>query len=379
MHCPAFDVARALLQVCPIFVMTNILVAESILSQVTHRDLRPQFYSRRAQIYKAVNDLLSDDRASLYHKIIAIMDLALIEYANGRLDIQALHIKAVDQFIESRGGVAMFRLQAEDIVFGRVSARFYTSQFVRSEVQIPTFRHLKVVKKRFIDSLHRIENWISTHRFPVASTDIVAVNHNELDLLIDYLYHLQQQSVVHGEMPTPSPFYKMSGAHFCALSLAMTMVEYNLTSADAFAYLYRAQEYMRRSTEVSQHGGEGLEKLHPFAAGHIFSHTRSVVFDDFDDAKELAICQVVVDAQKIFVLLSETRRVELSKFLLENVIVLAKTADGRTAPTSIFDRKALRLLEQEIHISWTMKHLNQNNDQSRVRVLEQPSMVADLS
>ena len=305
------------MQVSPIYVMTNIIIAESTFSRATNRQLRAEYYLRRAQMYKLVSSLLSNKSASLHQQAFAVMSLAIVEYSNGETNAQETHIQAVDEMIESIGGIAVFGSRFRDAVMQPVTSRFYMVQFLRSEVRMSTLEQLEIVRRRFIRSLYRIRKWFAAFRDQVASSEAVSFGRPDLDPLSDYLYHLILISTTHSS--EPKPFSEVSGAHFCALSLCMTMVEYDLSPPATFTFLQRTQDSMRDSVEISHDQIVSLRKLHAYAAGHIFSHTRSELLDDFGERKELAICQSVVDAQKIFVLLGDASRARLSAWLVHNI------------------------------------------------------------
>ena len=350
-HDPVYDLARALIQTSSVIVLTKVILAGSILSRITQRDPQPQYYMRRSQIYKMVNSLLSDDEASFHEKIIAIMALAIVEYASGRSDLQALHIKALDDLIESKGGVNLFRSRIKNVGLLYVSARFYASQFIRTEVRISTMQQLRAVKRRFIHSLSRIHLWHLSFMSQLPPKNTLDEWRDKLRQLTQYLYHLMEASLF--KSGTPKSFDKTSGAHFCAFSLVMTLVEYEQSPTLTVDFLDRVQQCLLNSTEISPQAGKELYNLHPFAAAHMFSATRSEAFGDDNGVKEIKICRAIVDAQKMFVVLSEVRRIEIVTYLVGSILTLTNTiATGHEDAAMPFSRKRLQLLEQEIVSAW---------------------------
>ena len=338
------------MQVSPIYVLTNIVIAESTLSRATNRQMRPEYYQRRAQMYKMVSGLLSSKAASLHQQTFAAMSLAIVEYSSGNIQAQALHVQAVDEMIESIGGIAAFGSRFQDATLQPVTTRFYVVQFLRSEVRISSLQYLDIVRRRFIQSLYRIRKWFATFHDQKTSSDTVSVDISDLELLSDYLYHLIEVSTTHSS--EPKPFSEISGAHFCALSLCMTMVEYDLSPPAPLTFLQRTQDAMRDSVEISHEQGHGLRKLHTYAAAHVFSHMRSELLDDFGEQKELAICQSVVDAQKMFVLLGEVTRARLSTWLVQCIQMLTDKVYTSNFDTDLFGPGWFISLDQEILDSW---------------------------
>lgn len=63
------------------------------------------FYLRRAQIYEAMNEHLSDDKIPFREKIISFLTLSLIETSLSMLDLRAKHVNALHNFIKESGGM----------------------------------------------------------------------------------------------------------------------------------------------------------------------------------------------------------------------------------------------------------------------------------
>ena len=275
------------------------------------------------------------------------MYLAVLEFTNGESDVQATHIHALDQYIESEGGIAITLSRIEDISMLYLGARFYCTQFLRAEVQIAAVSRLKMISKRFSCSLHHIQTWTSTTR---SQPSPIASCRSELSQLINYLYHLIEVWLSDRRSKL---FHTVSGAFFCSFSLAVTLSEYNRSSAEVFDFLCRVQDCMCRSTEVSPQFGKELAELHPYAAAHIIGYIRAQTFADLPDAKqsELRVCQAVVDAQKMFVLLREASRIELVRYSLECALPFSnRIGDGGHVPLG---KERLRELEKEILKEWS--------------------------
>ena len=278
--------------------------------------------------------------------MFAIMYLAVLEFTNGESEVQATHINALDQYVESEGGVANILSRIEDANMLYLGARFYSTQFLRSEVPIATLSQLKIIRVRFSSSLHRIQTWTSATR---AQLSLIPSSRSELSHLINYLYHLIEVwlSDRHSKL-----FHIVSGAWFCSFSLAITLSEYSRSPTEAFDFLSRVQQCMRRSTEVSSEFGKELADLHPYAAAHIISYIRAQTFADLPETKqtELRINQTVVDAQKMFVLLSEASRIELVNFSLDCALPSSRQlGGGELVPLG---KGKFQELEKEILTKW---------------------------
>jgi hypothetical protein len=327
-------------------------MAESILSQATQRAPRPLYYLRRAHIYRAASARISDDDASLLQKSFAIMYLAILEHTQRQHDLEVMHIQALDEFILSSGGADIFRHQSENDAILLCCARFYASQFVRAEVRMSTKGHFRIVVSRFMHSLRQIEQWILRLR-SLNPLDAAKRGGNCLNLkpLADYFNCLERAAFPVGHNAVSWP--KASGAHFCAFSLIITLMDNAQTAEDAHLFLRSVQECMQRSSDRARDSEEELGGLHPFAGGHIIHHVRTEVYPDIGNLREIKIFQAVVDAQKIFALLDQEGRKDLVAYLISCIFDQTMDRDGRTSTRfrlgSFYGQRSLKL---ELESAW---------------------------
>ncbi len=343
------------MQVDPIYVLSHVIIGEMIISRVTQQPLRPHYYSRCAHMYKAMSDLLSDEDATFHRKVWSLIQLAMLERTAQKPKLQAMHMQALDDFIESRGGVTALLSYEErdDPVY--LNCRLFAAQFVSSEVQIPTFRQFENIKARFLLSLHRIQSWTSmlhgrdtstSQDNPFSNADSL----RKLNPITNYLHHLIEKWLSDNE--SPDSFQNNSGAFFCSFSLAMTFVESEASPQAAFDYLHKAQNFMSASTTVQSQLGKELDNLHPAAAAHIFGAVRLEDFPDGGIAREIKISQALIDAHKAFMLLSDERRIEMTTWLVECVLSCTKSQVQEKAESVLFDQKRLKALETEVDYAW---------------------------
>ena len=329
--------------------LTLVVHAESVYGRTTERPPRPHYYARRAQIYKRVSELLANKHALFQRKLLAIQHLAVLEFIHGDSDVQATHIHALDQYVESEGGIVDTFSRIEDTSMLCFAARFYSAEFLRVQVQIVTSPQLKIITERFSCSLRGIQAWACQMRSQLSP---MARHRSELSHLINYLYHLIE---VWLSDRCSKLFHIVSGAWFCSFSLAITLSEYSQTFSEAFDFLLRVQQCMRNSTGISSQFGEELADLHPFATGVIIGHLRAQTFANLPEArqKELTISQAVVDAQKLFALLGEASRIKLVEFALECALPSAsRRGNDGLAPLGV---GRLQELEKEILTNWSIQ------------------------
>lgn len=83
--------------------LAHIIMAEAPMAK--ENEAPPTFYLRRAQIYEAMSEHLSDHEVSFRDKIISFITLSLIETSLSMLELQARHVNALHDFIEDNGGM----------------------------------------------------------------------------------------------------------------------------------------------------------------------------------------------------------------------------------------------------------------------------------
>lgn len=160
-----------------------------------HRnEVSPTFYLRRAQTYEAMNEELSDRNASFRQKVMSFLTLSLIETSLGRLDLQAKHVNALDNFIKDNGG--MLRILSElcpanlaDDLPGILI------QHLSEHVPISDMSVLEKTTSHFIQVLRDTREWAS--KIPITGIAIARELQtgeedfpklrNYLDSLVEYL------------------------------------------------------------------------------------------------------------------------------------------------------------------------------------------------
>ena len=301
--------------------------------------------------------LLSDNRTTFHRKLWALIQLSMVEHTARRPDLQATHAQAMDDFLESQGGVAALLSQEAPDDPVQLNCRLYAGQFVRAEVKGPTPKQFEPAKTSFLQALGRLRAWASRLRFQTHTTTLLEISasvnsQRSLNPLINYLHKLIQKWLS-ADDPLTS-WQQHSGAFFCPLSLAMTIVECDLAPKQALDYLHRVQTCMEGSTIPVNQLGDELDNLHPAAAAYIFGHVRSEMFANGADAREVRIAMVLVNAHKICSILTNTRRIQLAAELVEYVLSLGKSdAEAIKKAGALFSQEQLYHLEHEMDEAWS--------------------------
>lgn len=351
------SLARSLMQVDPIYVLSHIVIGESVLSKMTHKPVRKHYYLRSAQMYKAINILLADQYAPFSQKLWALIQVAMVENTARRMDLQAIHTRALDDFVESYGGFAASSRVGMDDAYLDASSRLYAGQLARSVLPVPDFLHFKAVTARFILSLTSIWTWMhvlraNSSKYYESWTDS---GPRPLSGLLNYLKNMVHQD----QFEDTSPLDPISnrGAIFCILSINLTFVQCPASFDAILDFLVRAQQCMCATATISPRTGHELDNIHPAAAAYSISCTRSEVFPQNSTHTECEISQALADAHKVFYLLSKARRDEIITWLLESISVVASLRDNGEAAWERYsqvDCVKLQALEEELEESWRL-------------------------
>lgn len=301
-------------------------------------------------------ELLSNSQTTFHCKLAALIQLSMLEQTAKRPDLQATHAEAIDTFVESQGGMSALLSQeaADDPV--QLNCRLYAGQFVRAGSRGPTPKQFTTAKTSFLLALGRLQAWAS--RIPFRTTlnqfitsDGIRHQRQSLNALTRYLHKVVEDWLLAAD--SINSWQQHAGAFFCPLSLAMTIVECDLTPTSAFDILHRVQECMKASVTSTNQPGRELDNLHPVAAAYIFGDVRSDMFPNDADAREVRIATVMVNAHKICTLLPNARRIDIATSLVEYVLsVGCSSVSVIEKAGALFGQERLKKLDQEIDDAW---------------------------
>lgn len=321
--------------VCQVYVLAHIVLGEYLLSRMNGVPVREHFYSRTAQMYQAINRLLTDPETTTGRKLWTFIQAAMVEHTVRRIDLQQLHVRALDALVESHGGLIKFTETATDDVFLQVSSRLYANQFARTAVP-PTDRYqLRAIVARFTLCLTSINAWMCSLR----SNSIPQSRTRRPDLLLAYLDEIAHRGV-------------NAGALFCPLSICLTLVGSSSTIENTLQFLLRIEELMFNTTTVKPKTSRELNNLHPVAAAYTICCVRSELFPEI---REFCVSETLVDAHKIFALLGEESKMEILRWLVDCVYILSVLQSHTQSVWCMytdFGSEKLSILEKEIEAAW---------------------------
>jgi hypothetical protein len=310
-------------------------------------------------MYKSVRELLANEQISFHRKLWALIQISMLEHTAQRPELQAIHAQAIDEFVQANGGISALLSQSAKDDPVQLNCRLFAVQFVRSGTFNLTSAQIFTASSSFLHLLLRMRTCASrcaSHRPFSNHHHDNSDGHeltNPLSPLVDYLYHLLRKWSAASAIPTA--FQANMGALVCIFSLAITIVEHDLSTASTLLYLKRTQNSMQRSTTLMRLPGRELENLHPVAAAYIFGQVRSEMFPQRADEREVRISQLLVDVQRTCALLGpERRRIEVMGQVLRFVMYMTGLAayrlgeEGEENMIGVLDRDWLAGLQREV-------------------------------
>lgn len=342
---PLFDTtlqyASRSLEQSSIYVLTHIVTAESILHRANRTQPSNTLYYRRAQVYRQMNDLLSDEDAPFHLKVCSFGHIAIMELFLFRPDLQTKHVQAMYHYMESHGGLLeFFRDQPE--ADATASLALYIGSFMHSEILFQDPSSLTATVRRFLRSLKRARRWMQLIKKPSANSPESSPDLSKLSSYLQWLRDTYLTSF-HG------PYALISGPFNLHYTLCMTQVVYNYDFSTSINFLSRAQHYMEHSSSDP----EGLRPITITAATGIplLGHVRGLISTKTKSG-ELELCMASLDASRVAPLLSPATRLKMVTELTQCSLVAV--ADDQTE-ASCFSAQSLRDIESEVKKNWLLK------------------------
>ncbi|KEF58101.1 uncharacterized protein A1O9_06024 [Exophiala aquamarina CBS 119918] len=349
-YCPALHLAgRGLLQRSPAYVETHIAMAEHILCGLRSEQVTANFFRRRADAYKTVGDLVLNPEAQFDNQLCGLICLQMAEHTIGRTDLQSVHLRAMHELVERRGGFQFF-LQMTHPESALTEPVEYSNQYMLAEFDAHGNQDvLAKAKDDFVDTLRRIRIW--TLQIQGLQTDTIALSqlklhdrHQDQPKLTKFKSYLSTITNKYLREAT-APHHQAAGTFNLLFTLCNTMVAYDLSPVSTPQFLSSLQTQMeqstnRHSTKQSLQAGEEdseLSNLHPCAVVGLVSHLRKDLkkerrgptpdflsfstHDTFDTFPlEVNLSSSSISAMTVFPLLDFGTRLRLSRGFLRSVM-----------------------------------------------------------
>jgi hypothetical protein len=306
---------------------------------------------RRAQAYNAMNELLRDKAVCAERKLFGLIQLMRMEQFVGCPSLEALHLGALHDYIESNGGLSGFLQKADDSV--AFKPIFYAGQFVNTNLQVSTYPALETIQNNFMNALIRIQAWASLlHRKHVVGSESQKQTGLSVMTKLQSLRSYADNMISQSSRSDLEISFQASATFFFCFILCMIMVEANFSSEQAINFLVRAQDVLESSAVVNDEGNRKVVQLKPKVAAKILCHVRRELSGTGGDPaiEEIQVCHAAVDAQRAFSLLSNSTRLLLTQKLAD----FAFSVTWTTEPVN-WDGVLLEKLRQDMSNWWAEK------------------------
>lgn len=350
-------------------------MAEHILCTLRSSKVSANFFRRRADAYKTVSDLILNPSAGLDDQLCGLICLQMAEHTIGHTDLQAIHLKAMHQLMERRGGMQFF-LSIKDPDTALTEPMFYASQYMFAEFDTLQYVHdLGDIVEDFVDNLRRVVSWSlrmqgfdrgSTSTGPLTDNELTE-NRNTLSMLNQYL------SVITNDFlrEQDTPYHQAAGVFYLLFNLCVTLADFGLCSQSTTQFLASLLSAMKESTDTTytrQSPNEDsrqseLSGLHPCVVACLISQFRRKMEvqtsaqippnissggiqrgNDSDNfILEVRVSDSTVNAMIIYPLLSAGTRLRLTRGLLRAAMAVGDPTLGES-----FGDSELQDLEFEI-------------------------------
>lgn len=318
-------------------------MAEHLLCKLQCSQVSANFYKRRAEAYKAANELILHKTASFDEQLSGLLHLQMVDYTVGRPDLQQMHILAMDRLIESRGGLLVSFRPAKD-THTLVEPAILAVQYVMAEFRITDHAHLERIIEGFIESLRHIRLWVRNVR--KTSFESSTVNSTKSSRLEEYVNDLINSWL----RVKDAPRVQAASAFHLVYALCVTLADNDFDDNDTNFLLESMQYHMDKSTDVDP-SSKPYCRLFSGSAACMLSHVRRKFLPMHEPQenvqRELKICQASIEAAKIFPLLSTSTRLQLARNLAKCAFVTNSGTDA-----GFLDEPELEDLSVSIYDSW---------------------------
>ena len=315
-----------------VFVETHLVIAEQMLSQMRGVQVSSNFYHRRARAYRSVVDWISKPDAIFGELLEGMLALLVSEFVVGRLDLVLYHLTAMDELVQSQGGMSFLLRPDVPVELG-----CYTNLYLT--VEFPTSPHslaAELVIFSFVNSLRQTRRWIRNHQ-----QDLNLVLRSRTRDFLGSLRLYLQHGVDRYVGDAAAPYHRQSGYFYILIHLCVTMAEcdFDIGTATRFLELIQlnltnsnrertSQRIFREPMLVEQ-----LDKLLPVYFPPLLPHITREVLDSSSTMRlstraleahsiarnrsetELAIAESSVNALKAFAMMSTSMRMQISQDL----------------------------------------------------------------
>lgn len=230
-----------------IHVLVHRLIAESVVRQ--SNEYSTTFHLRRAQAYRAMNDLIANHFISFQEKMSGFIILSILELALGFPDLHFKHVQAMNRYVEEQGDVLLLW---EDTFNPGItpSLPWLFGYFMYDDVLLRNEEALSRAIEGFKSCIQGVEEWTTSikslqlwsslrndeqERFERRTREPLQLPH--IQVYINYIL-----KAVFNKHQSPNvgtaPFFVF------LIGLCLTQVAYNYDAEQSINFLQQTERYM---------------------------------------------------------------------------------------------------------------------------------------
>ncbi|KAK5062858.1 hypothetical protein LTR84_004933 [Exophiala bonariae] len=253
-YCPALHLAsRGLLQRSPAYVETHIAMAEHILCGLRSEQVTANFFRRRADAYKTVGDLVLNPGAEFDDQLCGLICLQTAEHTIGRTDLQAVHLKAMHELVERRGGIQFF-LRAQRPESALTEPVEYSNQYMFAKIDVQGNNDLLArAKDDVLGNLRRIRLWTlriqGLHIDATPSAGLELQERRAYQSTLTTIKSYMSTIISKYLRKDNTPYHQAASTFNLLFTLCTTLVAYDLGPDPTSQFLLSIQTMMENSTD----------------------------------------------------------------------------------------------------------------------------------
>lgn len=350
----ALDACQQQIQSNPIWSWVHIVLAEEVLSKITHRAKTPNFYRRRASAYADTKKLLLDDDVSIPAKLATLVMLQVMESHTGNWKLQAMHSDAIDQLVVASGGLTLF-LKKNKGENDMVQPIWFLSIWRAGLFKLLPQNEFEEASSSLCSFFHEVRGWMISVSKSGTDQGQRQCNMVALAQLIKYLDDLISTNLNLEEEGSSVTFQGLA-SFALILHLCGTFTRLNCDLSMTTKFLLCFQGYLKDSFSDPDDPFPEASKLgtmHLNGVTSMLSHIRRKVYisgvPPFSIEQEVELCIVSMHAVKVFPMLSKTTRLRLAQSMLSCALV--STQDNFE---EAFSQVEIENVRAELDMSWCL-------------------------
>lgn len=341
-HCVCVRIVQDWLEYSPVLITQIVMLSQSMVSTLTGQPLPRSYYRTRMELISLVRQVVASRQTTFSYKLMAVMALLISSHFLQWPDLQH-HLNAINDLLESAAKARNFTLRENE--GPTLRPQWLVGMFLVNEFRIAAHHDLQAAKSRFLADLNGIQKWTAkTVAWLLLRKDgpKAIAWEQMLAQLISFLAEPLEARLV----STDLPFGVAAAPFFCCYSICVTFVHKEMNPIEALNFLSCVQRKLIMIDHGCSKGGTAL--------AHMLADARletSTVGEQQEHILEVNISQSLINALKLYKLLSTATRMRITESLHKAALIMVR----RSLP-DLTDVQALTSsCEREIEDQWWLQ------------------------